>query len=127
MPDSLKRIILFDAIRTKAYEKKLFTKGLSSLLLMMQAGLAVYKLSKTFKKKKIIVIAGPGNNGGDALAFSFYSIINNENIRIYSLCKNTNDPMRVNNFLKRLVITDLPFIFSHKPLVKKTLSNKIGS
>ena len=42
---------------------------------MMRAGFSVYKLSESFHKKKIFVIAGPGNNGGDALAFAFYALL----------------------------------------------------
>lgn len=101
------KIELFDEKSTKNFENYLFSKGISSLLLMMRAGLSVYKLSKKFKKKKIFVLVGPGNNGGDALAFAFYAYMQEEDIQVYSLSKNKGNSYKINMLLKNLNLTTI--------------------
>ena len=52
-------------------EKKEFNRLKSSFILMRRAGTnCAKKIHKIFPKKNIIVLCGPGNNGGDGLVIS---------------------------------------------------------
>ena len=59
--------------------------GLSEELLMENAGIALYSLlnkSYDFKNKKILILAGPGNNGGDALVLGRKLFSNNIKVEV---------------------------------------------
>ena len=57
-------------------------------LLMMQAGHNLYQIiKKNFVYDEIITIAGPGNNGGDAIAFAIQANLNNEKVHLITLSK----------------------------------------
>ena len=58
---------------------------------MMRAGYDLYEIVKKFDYEQIIAIAGPGNNGGDAIAFSIQAKLNNENIILVNLSKPKNN------------------------------------
>ena len=80
------KALLYDKLNTKLLEKKLEKSGTPSILLMLRAGYNLYQLvKKNFDYDKIIAISGPGNNGGDAIAFSIQAKLNNENITFVSL------------------------------------------
>ena len=80
------KTLLYNRLNTKILEKKLEEKGFPSLLLMMRAGYYLYEIVKNkFDYDQIIAIAGPGNNGGDAVAFAIQAKLNNENIIFINL------------------------------------------
>ena len=61
------KTFLYDRHNTQKLEVKLEKSGTPSLLLMMRAGLNLYQIVKSkIDYDEIIVLAGPGNNGGDA-------------------------------------------------------------
>lgn len=63
-----KKIVLFNARQAKALDLKAREKyGISTLVLMENAGRAVYEEAASFsgKKRKIAIFCGCGNNGGD--------------------------------------------------------------
>ena len=78
--------LLYDKASTLKLEDALKKKGISSLLLMTRAGFNIYQLIKNkIKYDQIIVLAGPGSNGGDAISFAIHAKINNENVSCLSL------------------------------------------
>ena len=55
---------------------------------MMRAGHNLYQIiKKNFVYDEIITIAGPGNNGGDAIAFLQFNKLNNEKVHLINLSK----------------------------------------
>ena len=52
-------------------EKTIREPGISGLVLMERAGLAVVsKIKELFGRKKVIVVSGAGNNGGDGMVIA---------------------------------------------------------
>ncbi len=66
------------------------TYGIEDMLLMENAGNAVYYLilkhMGKISNKKFIVFSGPGNNGGDALVTSRKLFSNGAEVKIYLMC-----------------------------------------
>tara|TARA_E500000331_G_scaffold327062_1_gene345680 strand:- start:797 stop:2128 length:1332 start_codon:yes stop_codon:yes gene_type:complete len=54
---------------------------------MMRAGLNIYNCLKEFIYDEIIILAGPGNNGGDALAVGVHAKLNNDNVTVIKIKK----------------------------------------
>ncbi|MDM8212652.1 NAD(P)H-hydrate epimerase [Enterococcus hirae] len=55
--------------QAQAYDQyTIETIGIPSLVLMERAALKVFEAAETFQPQKTLVLAGGGNNGGDALA-----------------------------------------------------------
>lgn len=97
--------MLYDVNLTKVLEKKLFDKGYQEISLMFKAGNAIYKSLKSFNIRNILVFAGPGNNGGDAFAFSILAHINNYNVYCVSVGNNKKHSKKVKELAKSLNIT----------------------
>ena len=95
--------LLYDKASTLKLEETLKKKGISSLLLMTRAGFNIYQLIKNkIKYDQIIVLAGPGSNGGDAIAFAIHAKINNENVSCLSLSNHKNNSKKLYNFSKQI-------------------------
>ena len=104
------KTFLYDKLNTRILEKKLEKKNIPSLLLMMRAGHDLYKIvKKKFDYEQIIVIAGPGNNGGDAIAFSIQAKLNNENIILVNLSKRKNNSKKLLFFLNSIGLKEQKF------------------
>ncbi len=104
------KALLYDKLNTKLLEKKLEKSGTPSILLMLRAGYNLYQLvKKSFDYDKIIAIAGPGNNGGDAIAFSIQAKLNNENITFVSLAKHKNHSKHLLLMLKNIGLKENKF------------------
>ena len=87
---------LYDNLNTKKIEYKLEKNGISSLLLMMRAGLSLYQIVKeNIEYEEIIVLAGPGNNGGDAISFAIQAKLNNEKITCLSLAEHKKNSRKL--------------------------------
>jgi ADP-dependent NAD(P)H-hydrate dehydratase / NAD(P)H-hydrate epimerase len=94
------KVLLSPQIReADAYTIK--NKPISSIDLMEEASRAFYDwyLQNIDHKKKIIVFAGPGNNGGDGLAIARMMVYTNLNVQVYVVCKT---PKGSNDFLANL-------------------------
>ena len=79
---------LYNKYDTQNLENKLVKSGITNFLLMMRAGNNLYQIiKKNFVYDEIIAIAGPGNNGGDAIAFAIQAKLNNEKVHLISLSK----------------------------------------
>ena len=95
--------LLYDKASTLKLEETLKKKGISSLLLMTRAGFNIYQLIKNkIKYDQIIVLAGSGSNGGDAIAFAIHAKINNENVSCLSLSNHKNNSKKLYNFSKQI-------------------------
>lgn len=71
---------ILSTAQIKTSENLINTFGLNEELLMENAGLAIYTLlnkSYDLSKKKVLILAGPGNNGGDALVLARKLFSNN--------------------------------------------------
>ena len=87
---------LYDNYNTKKLEYKLQKNGIPSLLLMMRAGFNLYQIVKeNIEYEEIIVLAGPGNNGGDAISFAIQAKLNNEKITCLSLAEHKNNSKKL--------------------------------
>ena len=106
---------LFDTKKTLELEKKIKNKGTDPFLLMLRAGNEIIKLCDKYKYKKIISIAGPGNNGGDALAASFFGLLTHKEIISINLTKK-------NSYSSKLImlLRSINAIINKKlPLIRK--------
>ena len=67
------RVKILSVTQMKELEEKIIERGLNQELLMENAGNALYSMLKNtynLSDKKILILAGPGNNGGDALVLA---------------------------------------------------------
>ena len=70
---------------------------------MTRAGFNIYQLIKNkIKYDQIIVLAGPGSNGGDAISFAIHAKINNEDVSCLSLSNHKNNSKKLYNFSKQI-------------------------
>ena len=94
---------LYNKKNTLSLEKKLQRIGISDLLLMTSAGHNLYKIVKEkIEYEEIIVLAGPGNNGGDAISFAIQAKINGEKVSCISLSNHKNNSKKLFNFSKEI-------------------------
>ncbi len=90
------KTFLYDKNKTQLLEKKLEKEGIPNLLLMMRAGFNIYQIIKNkFIYDEIIILAGPGNNGGDAIALAIQAKLNNDNVILISLKKHKNNSKKL--------------------------------
>lgn len=65
----MKRVVTIDEMR-KIEHLTFSSKNIDSFTLMTNVGKAIYKkFRKEFSVNRMLIVAGPGNNGGDALVF----------------------------------------------------------
>ena len=57
--------MLYDVNSTRKLEKKIISPSNPELSLMFKAGTAIFNHVKELNKKDLIILIGPGNNGGD--------------------------------------------------------------
>ena len=79
---------------------------------MMRAGHNLYQIIKNFVYDEIITIAGPGNNGGDAIAFAIQANLNNEKVHLITLSEGKQN-------------SKILFDLAIKIGIKKTISPKL--
>lgn len=93
---------LYNSKQTLELEKKIEAKGIDSFLLMLRAGKQIIELCKKYKFKKIIVLAGSGNNGGDALAATLFGLIENLDISCIDYTKKNKSTSKLKELLQSL-------------------------
>ncbi len=84
--------------------------GISSLTLMERAGRAVaQRIRENFKKGKILIIAGPGNNGGDGMVAARYLRKAGFKVKVYLLFEEERLSPEAKVQLERLRKARIPF------------------
>ena len=83
--------MLYDVKTTRKLEKKIISQNNTELSLMFKAGTAIFNHINELNKKDIIILIGPGNNGGDGYALAIQAFLNNYNIncithKLHTLC-----------------------------------------
>lgn len=68
---------LYGISQTQEIERLAIASGLSALLLMKRAGFRAFSLAEQWfpQTKRVYVLCGAGNNGGDGLAFAQYAFL----------------------------------------------------
>jgi len=76
---------ILNSLETRRFEKREFLKE-NSYFFMRKAGKQVFKFIKNnFKnKKKIIVLCGPGNNGGDGFIIAKHLVKHGYKVKVYA-------------------------------------------
>ncbi len=93
--------------RMRALEQHAFSMGVSALLLMEQAAQAVVEALENalngVKNKRILIVCGAGNNGGDGLAAARLLLNKGCNVTVWLLGEPKTEEARVNlAYLKAL-------------------------
>ncbi len=103
---SAKEMSFIDNFTIKKY-------GIPSLQLMERAGKAVAEiLRKHFKKGKVIIIAGPGNNGGDGLVAARYLKRYRFKVKIYLPWEEHNMSDDARSEFERIKRSNIPYVFT---------------
>lgn len=86
--------------RMRALEQHAFSMGVSALLLMEQAALAVAEALEMalngVKNKRVLIVCGAGNNGGDGLAAARLLLNKGCNVTVWLLDEPKTEEARVN-------------------------------
>ena len=102
---------LYNSKQTLDLEKKINKEGIDLFMLMLRAGNEIINICKEYKHKKIISVAGVGNNGGDALAATLFGLINSLEIICVDYTKTNTNSIKLKSFLKTLnaiILKNLP-------------------
>ena len=92
---------------------------------MTSAGHNLYKIVKEkIEYEEIIVLAGPGNNGGDAISFAIQAKINGEKVSCISLSNHKNNSKKLFNFSKEIGLEYKKFSKNLFRTKKKTTFNR---
>lgn len=73
----IKKMNLYSVAQTKIIEKNAMNMGCSGLLMMKRAGYRAFNIAQhSFPEvKRVYVLCGAGNNGGDGFAFAQYAYL----------------------------------------------------
>ena len=105
--------MLYDVKTTRKLEKKIISQNNSELSLMFKAGTAIFNHINELNKKDIIILIGPGNNGGDGYALAIQAFLNDYNINCIELIESRGISKQLKLLAKNLGIK-----------IKKKLPNK---
>lgn len=87
--------------------------GVSSLTLMERAGKAVaQRIKEHFKKGKVLIIAGPGNNGGDGMVAARYLKKAGFKVKVYLVFEKEKLSLEAKTQLERLRKARIPFLIT---------------
>ena len=69
-------LVLYDANASKQLDAAVLKTGIHEVLLMMRAASSIFNVVENLTKvNRVISIAGPGSNGGDAYGVAILSAI----------------------------------------------------
>ena len=96
--------MLYDVKTTRKLEKKIISQNNTELSLMFKAGTAIFNHINELNKKDIIILIGPGNNGGDGYALAIQAFLNNYNINCIELIESKGTSKQLKLLAKNLGI-----------------------
>ena len=76
-------LVLYDAKASKQLDAAVLKTGIHEVLLMMRAASSIFNVVENLTKvNRVISIAGPGSNGGDAYVVAILSAIAGKSTKI---------------------------------------------
>ena len=96
--------MLYDVKTTRKLEKKIISQNNTELALMFKAGTAIFNHINELNKKDLIILIGPGNNGGDGYALAIQAFLNNYNINCIELIESKGTSKELKLLAKNLGI-----------------------
>ena len=96
--------MLYDVKTTRKLEKKIISQNNPELSLMFKAGTAIFNHINELNKKDILILIGPGNNGGDGYALAIQAFLNNYNINCIELIESKGVSKKLKLLAKNLGI-----------------------
>ena len=93
---------LFDKQSAQSLERKVIRHEAPSFRLMARAALETWKLAKKHSPRKIWAIAGPGNNGGDAIMTACFALLDRYDVSCSVLGQPKGDALAALKFSKTI-------------------------
>ena len=113
--------MLYDINTTKKLEKKIISRNNPELTLMFKAGTAIFNHIKELNKKDLIILIGPGNNGGDGYALAIQAFLNNYNINCIELIESKKSTKQLKLLSESLGIKIKKKLPDRKSVDKETI------
>ena len=101
-------MVLYDAKASKQLDAAVLKTGIHEVLLMMRAASSIFNIVENLKKvDRVISVAGPGSNGGDAHGVAILSAIAGKKTKIYSIGEISDESKKVADFCGELGVMKL--------------------
>ena len=93
-------MVLYDAKASKQLDAAVLKTGIHEVLLMMRAASSIFSVVENLTKvNRVISIAGPGSNGGDAYGVAILSAIAGKSTKIYSISEVSGESKKLPIFV----------------------------
>ena len=93
-------MVLYDAKASKQLDAAVLKTGIHEALLMMRAASSIFNVVENLTTvNRVISIAGPGSNGGDAYGVAILSAIAEKKTKIYSISEISGESKKIADFL----------------------------
>ena len=101
-------MVLYDAKASKQLDAAVLKTGIHEVLLMMRAASSIFNVVESLTKvNRVISIAGPGSNGGDAYGVAILSAIAGKRTKIYSIGEVSGESKKIADFCGELGVVKL--------------------
>ena len=95
-------MVLYDANASKQLDAAVLKTGIHEVLLMMRAASSIFNVVENLTKvDRVISIAGPGSNGGDAHGVAILSAIAGRSTKIYSISDVSGESKKIADFFDK--------------------------
>jgi len=103
-------LVLYDAKASKQLDAAILKTGIHEVLLMMRAASSIFDVVENLTNaNRVISIARPGSNGGDAYGVAILSAIAGKSTNIYSISDVSGE--RFEKVVKDILPFSLPMLF----------------
>ena len=101
-------MVLYDSKASKQLDAAVLKTGIREVLLMMRAASSIFNIVENLPKvNRVISIAGPGSNGGDAYGVAILSAIAGKKTKIYSISEVSGESKKLSDFCGELGVEKL--------------------
>ena len=101
-------MVLYDSKASKQLDAAVLKTGIREVLLMMRAASSIFNIVENLPKvNRVISIAGPGSNGGDAYGVAILSAIAGKKTKIYSISEVSGESKKISDFCCELGVEKL--------------------